>query len=44
MRIYIFKLTASHEPVPLDLKARMVVWGWVLGLIGSIALIVLSYR
>ena len=38
-----FSAHGINEPIPLDLKARMIVWGWVLGLVAGIALIVLSY-
>ncbi len=32
-----------NEPIPLNLKARMVVWGWASGLVAGIALVALSY-
>jgi hypothetical protein len=33
-----------HESIPLDLKARMILWAWILGLVVGIGLIVLSYQ
>src|SRR5207302_1267990 len=31
-----------NEPIPLNLKARMVIWAWALGLVAGIALVALS--
>ncbi len=33
----------ADEPIPLDLKARMIIWGWVASLTVGIALIAASY-
>lgn len=33
----------ADEPIPLDLKARMIIWGWVAGLTVGITLIAASY-
>jgi len=33
-----------NQPIPLKLKAQIVVWAWALGLVVGITLVVLSYR